>query len=330
VLVGLLASNVYRESQVFLNLSIDSRVLTFTITVAMVTGLLFGLAPALRAMRVDLQLAMKANARGVARRSNFAPAKALIVIQVALSLVLVVSAGLLLATFVRLEMLDPGFERAHVLLMDVDLGESTVSPARRFSIYKGVLEHLRALPAVHFASHSADTPLGGSVNASYLQIEGDTSPREGRELVFGNEVSDQYFETLGIRLLAGRDFNVHDAANSPRVAVVNESFAKNICMVKIPSAGATARSEAASSATLSKSLAWCATLNSSICERTFIRRSTSPPVRIRIQAKWSPLSCAPPAEMRQPSCPRRNAQSTRSTLTLGCNLGHSPNRSTIR
>lgn len=225
VLVGLLASNVYRENQVFLDLSTDWSVLTFTIAAAILTGLLFGLAPAWRVTHVDPQLVMKANARGVAQ-GKFALGKALVVIQMALSLVLVLSAGLLLATFVRLDTLDPGFEGAHVLLMDVDLGERTTSPARRFSIYRGVLEHLRAMPGIRFASNSADTPLGGAVGVSYLQIEGDTSPNHERELVFVNEVSDRYFEALGIRLLAGRDFNAHDDANSPKIAIVNESFAK--------------------------------------------------------------------------------------------------------
>ena len=226
LLVGLLASNVYRENQVFLDLSIDSRVLAFTVGMAVLTGLLFGLAPAWRATRVDPQSAMKANARGVTQGGKFALGKVLVVVQVALSLVLVAGAGLLLATFIRLEMLDPGFARAHVLLVDVDLGEKTTPSARRGVVFARVLDHLRALPGIRSASHSNNTPLGGAVDASYLQIDGYTSASKGRELVFLNEVSDQYFETLGTRLLAGRDFNAHDAAGSPKVAIVNESFAK--------------------------------------------------------------------------------------------------------
>jgi putative ABC transport system permease protein len=226
LLVGLLVSNVYRENQVFLDLSIDSRVLAFTIGTAVLTGLLFGLVPAWRATRVDPQSAMKANARGVMQGDKFALGKALVVIQVALSLVLVAGAGLLLTTFIRLETLDPGFERAHVLLMDVDLGEKTTSPAQRSAVCAQVLEHLRALAGVRSASASADTPLGGAVDLSYLQIDGDTSASKERELVFLNQVSDRFFETLGTQLLAGRDFNAHDTAGSPKVAIVNESFAK--------------------------------------------------------------------------------------------------------
>lgn len=226
LLVGFLVSNVYRENQVFLDLSIDSRVLAFTIGLAVLTGLLFGLVPAWRATCVDPQSAMKANARGITKGGKFALGKALVVVQMALSLVLVGGAGLLLATFIRLETLDPGFERAHVLLMDVDLGEKATSPARRGVVFARVLEQLRALPGVHSASDSDVTPLGGAVDANYLQIDGYTSQNVERELVFLNEVSDSYFETLGTHLLAGRDFNAHDAAGSPKVAIVNESFAQ--------------------------------------------------------------------------------------------------------
>ncbi len=234
LLVGFLASNVYRENSVFLDLSIDPRRLAFTVGLAVVTSLLFGLVPAWRATDVDPQSAMKANARGVTHGRKFALGKALVVIQVALSLVLVASAGLLLSTFVRLETLDPGFERAHVLLMDLDLGERTTTPARRDVVFTRVLEQLRALPGVRSASDSDNTPLGGAVDANYLQIDGYTSPTTERELVFLNEVSGGYFETLGTHLLAGRDFNAHDAARSPKVAIVNESFAQKYLHGKSP------------------------------------------------------------------------------------------------
>jgi predicted permease len=223
--VGLLVSNVYRENQVFLDLSFDSRVLAFTVGTAVLTALLFGLVPAWRATRVDPQSAMKANARGVMQSGKFALGKALVVAQVALSLVLVAGAALLLATFIRLETLNPGFEPAHVLLMDVDLERKT-TPARRRVVFSQVLEHLRVLPGVRSASHSDNTPLGGAVDAGYLQIEGDNSLSKERELAFLNEVSDRYFETLGTPLLAGRDFSRHDAAGSPKVAIVNESFTR--------------------------------------------------------------------------------------------------------
>ena len=224
MLVGLLASNVYHESGVFLDMSIDSRLLAFTVGIAVVTGLLFGLAPVWRATRVDPQSAMKANTREVTHGGRFTPGKVLVVIQVALSLVLVACAGLLLTTFVRLETIDPGFEPAHVLLMDVDLVRQAPPPEQRGAVFSGLLDHLRALPNVRSVSTSAYTPLGGAVVISYVQAEGDASGN--KEPVFKNEIGEKYFETLGVPLLAGRDFSSRDTPNSPAVAIVNESFAR--------------------------------------------------------------------------------------------------------
>ena len=226
LLVGLLVSNVYRENKVLLDLSIDARVLGFSVGVAILTGLLSGLVPSWRAMRVDPHMAMRANSRGMLPGRKVAFGKVLVVLQVVISLVLVTGAGLLLSTFIRLQIMDPGFERAHVLLMDVDLGKRTTVPAQRAEIFKQTLESLRALPGVRSASRSDSTPLAGAVGASYLQIDGEAAPVADRELVVFNEVTSDYFETLGTRLLAGRDFTTHDTVNSPKVALVNESFAR--------------------------------------------------------------------------------------------------------
>lgn len=225
LLVSFLSSNVYQENKVFLDLSIDSRVLAFTTGVAILTAILFGLAPAWRATRVDPQSAMKANGRGVVH-GRFPVARALVVFQVALSLVLVAGAGLLLATFVRLETLDPGFKRDQVLLIGVDLGEHTTSPEQRSAILTDLLDRLRALPGVRSGSSSETTPLEGAVSAFYLQIDGSASPNRERQLICLNEVSSHYFKTLGTPILAGRDFDTYDTPNSPKVAIVNESFAQ--------------------------------------------------------------------------------------------------------
>jgi predicted permease len=293
LLVGLLVSNVYRENQVFLDLSIDARVLAFTIGTAVLTGLLFGLIPAWRATRVDPQSAMKANARSVMQGGKFALGKAVVVIQVALSLVLVAGAGLLLETFIRLETLDPGFERTHILLMDVDLDEKTTSPAQRSAVFAQVLERLRALAGVRSASASADTPLGGAVNVSYLQTDGDTSASKERELVFVNQVSDRYFETLGRHLLAGRDFNAHDAPNSPKVAIVSESFAKKYFHEQNPIGRRYVRSKATNWPTRSKSSVWRRTPSTWTCGKTFILLCTSPQAKARTRVKSSRSNCAP-------------------------------------
>jgi predicted permease len=224
VVLGALASNVYHENEVFLDLSIDFHVLGFTIGMAVLTSLLFGLVPAWRTTRVDPQSALKAGGRGVLQGGRGTFLQALVAAQMAFSLVLVASAGLLVATFFHLEALDPGFAPAQVLLIDLDLGERKNSPAERGVVFRNALDHLRSLPGVRSASESEDTPLGGSVGAAYVQVEGYTAT--DRQLVFTNEIGDRYFETLGTHLLAGRDFNAHDAADAPKVAIVNESFAR--------------------------------------------------------------------------------------------------------
>jgi putative ABC transport system permease protein len=223
LLVGYLSTG---WNKVFLDLSVDSRVLAFTAGVAILTGLLFGLAPAWRGTRVNPQSAMKANARGVIEGGKFGLGQALVVVQVALSLLLVVGAGLMLSTFFRLETLDPGFEREHVLLVNVDLRNGHYPPGRLGAVFDEMLEHLRALPGVRSASTSYVTPIDNSIDAFNLQIEGYTSKSREDTLVYFNEVSDRYFETLGTDLVAGRDFNAHDTPGSPKVAIVNQTMAK--------------------------------------------------------------------------------------------------------
>ena len=212
LLVGFLS---FGENKVFLDLSIDSRVLAFTAGVSILTALIFGLAPAWRGTAVNPQAAMKANARGVIEGSRFGIGKALVVAQVALSLVLVVGAGLMLSTFFRLETLDAGFDREHVLLVSVDLRNGNYAKERRGAAVREMLAHLRALPGVRSASASNMTPISGSSWNENLEIEGYAPKGVDDTLVYFNEVSDRYFETLRMDLVAGRDFN---AARHARVA----------------------------------------------------------------------------------------------------------------
>jgi putative ABC transport system permease protein len=211
--------------QVFLDLTVDSRVLGFTAGVAILTGLAFGLAPAWRGTRVNPQSAMKANARGVIEGSRFGLGKALVVLQVALSLVLVVGAGLMLTTFFKLETVDAGFKPEHILLTGVDLRNGHYPKERRPAVYREMLEHLRAIPGVLAVSDSDMTPISGSFWNEDLQIEGYTSKGQDDTLVYFNQVSDGYFETMGIQLVAGRDFNAHDTPESPKVAIINQTAA---------------------------------------------------------------------------------------------------------
>ena len=156
LLVGLLSSGSFRVS---LDLGVDGRVLAFTLGVAVLTGVLFGLAPAWRATRIDPQAALKATGRGVAEgHSRLTVGKALVVGQIALSLVLVIGAGLLLGTFRKLVTLDPGFRREGVLVVGVSLRNAGYEEQRYAAVHRDLLDRFRALPGVESAAASVITP----------------------------------------------------------------------------------------------------------------------------------------------------------------------------
>jgi putative ABC transport system permease protein len=224
LLVGFLSSS---NNPVFLNLTVNGRVLGFTIAVAAATGLLFGMAPAWRGTRVEPQAAMKENGRGVVEGSSrLGLGKVLVMVQVALSLLLLVGAGLLLGTFRRLETLDPGFEPGHVLVVNLDLRNAHYPTERLLSATEEMLERLRAIPGVRSASSSNNTPISGSGWNDDIQVEGYKAKSERDSLVWMYRVSPRYFETMGTRVIAGRDFDRRDTLNAPKVAIVNQTMAK--------------------------------------------------------------------------------------------------------
>ena len=221
-LVGFLSTS---RSSVFLDLSIDGRMLAFTAAVAILTGLLFGLAPAWRGTRVQPQTAMKANSRGVIFSggvgAKFGLGKALVMLQVALSLVLVVGAGLMLSTFWKLTSMDTGFNRQNVVLVGVNMRNANYPQDGRTAAWQQMLDRVRTIPGVRSASMSGLTPISRRNWTETLVINGANVNG-----VAYNSVSPGYFETLGTRLIAGRDFNKYDTPQSPSVAIVNETFVK--------------------------------------------------------------------------------------------------------
>jgi putative ABC transport system permease protein len=207
----------------FLDLQPDTRVLAFTAGVTILTGLLSGLAPAWRGTRVDPQAAMKSNARGSTEGCKFGLGKALVSAQIALSLLLVIGAGLMLSTFWKLISIDPGLAPEHVLLVSLDLRNGNYPQDRRLLILREMLDRLRAIPGVSSASASAIIPMCGCRSTVNLSLEGRPNDEV---IVYFNRVSDRFFETLGTPLVAGRDFTAHDTLNSPQVAIINQSLAK--------------------------------------------------------------------------------------------------------
>jgi putative ABC transport system permease protein len=215
-----------RFLDVALDLTLDVRVLAFTASVAALTSLLFGIAPAWRGTRVDPQLAMKANARGVIEGTKLGLGKVLVMAQVALSLLLVVGAGLMLSTLWKLTSLDAGFERDRVLLATVDLRAGNYPREQWSAVYQQILDRLRTVPGVGSASVSSITPVCHCRWAGEVVVEGYTPKSHDDSLASFNNVSDGYFGTVGTSIVAGRDFNSHDMSTSPKVAVVSKSFAQ--------------------------------------------------------------------------------------------------------
>ena len=209
-----------------LDLTLDVRVLAFTASVAVLTGMLFGIAPAWRGTRVDPQSAMKANARGVIEGSKLGLGKVLVTAQVALSLLLVVGAGLMLSTFWKLISLDAGFERDHVLLVSVDLRDGNYPKERWSAVYQEMLDQLRTIPGVRSASVSSITPVCHCRWAGEVEVDGYTPKSRADAMASFNNVSDSYFETLATPIAGGRDFNSHDTATSAKVAIISESMAQ--------------------------------------------------------------------------------------------------------
>ena len=212
------------RASVHLDLAIDWRLLGFSAALAMLTAVLCGLAPALRATRVDPHAALKSGARSVSAR--FGLGKGLVGLQVALSLVLVAGAGLFLRTFLGLAWMDPGFDRDNVLLARVNFDRAGLNPAAEQLAFDALLRGTRALPGVEAAALAALTPVSGMEWNSQVQVPGYQAKSERDSIAYVNAVSSGYFRALGTRLLSGRDFAESDTPQAPRVVVVNQQFAK--------------------------------------------------------------------------------------------------------
>ncbi len=213
----------------FLDLSPDWRVLGVTIATATVTALLFGVVPAMRAGRADPLDALNASGRGVAGSSLGRTADVLVIAQVGLSLVLVIGAALFGRSFAELMGRDLGFDRARVLTAVVDVRRSAAAVADRPILYERIREAVAAVPGVESAATSMATPLGSAGVRFTRDVQEPGNPAfEGKEvLIFMAPVSPDWFRTFGTRLIAGRDFTLADRATSPKVAVINESFARS-------------------------------------------------------------------------------------------------------
>jgi predicted permease len=212
---------------VLLNLSLDGRVLGFTAAVAILTVALFGILPTLRSTSVSLISAMKGiRTVELDRPARFRSRKLIVASQVAFSLVLLVAAGLLLRSFAKLATLDPGFDPNNVLIVYTDLWPAKIPRDRRPAVLDQIENHLRALPGVLSASRSSVTPAEVSYGAHNVHTEWSKSFTDAESLSMSVNVSPEYFGTLRMQFVAGRDFNGGDAATSPMVAIIDQTAAR--------------------------------------------------------------------------------------------------------
>jgi predicted permease len=208
---------------IILDLAIHARTLFFTLLVSLATGLLFGIGPALRATRQEcLHGARLAGTRP--RRWT----AALIVSQVSLCLVVLACAGLLLGSLRKLQHVDAGFRKDHVLLMSIRPGLSGYNGPRSEQLYADLYQRFSALPGVRSVTLSMDTPLGGVSYTSGASLPGSTAQQSDALQVNVNSVGPRFFETMGIPLLRGRELGPRDDDRGPRVAVISESVALNL------------------------------------------------------------------------------------------------------
>jgi predicted permease len=208
--------------------SLDWRLYLFIFGVAILLGLVFSLAPALQAARQAFAPGLRLESRSFTSAGRLLSLRsALILVQVALSLPLLVSAALLLKSLQNLRALDTGFGKENVLLASVNPALNGYSKERSAAFYDELLIKTRALPGVKFASLASDSPISGGFDQNGIVVEGYT-PSEGERMVSdATYVSNDYFKSLEIPLVMGRDFDERDRLGAPKVVIVNEKMAKH-------------------------------------------------------------------------------------------------------
>jgi predicted permease len=225
-LVAFLTTN---QDRIFVDLQTDWRVLLFTAAVGCLTSLLFGLTPAFRATRVAPLAAMKAGGRGLtSTRERFSLQRGLVVSQVAVSVVLLFGAFLFARTLQNLMGVELGFNDSGILVMDLDLRRAGVAQERVLEFKRDLLERVRQTPGVSSAANTEIVPLSGSGWNNNILLPTAPGAEPAKHLVDFTAVSPGYFRTLGIRLIAGRDFDQRETRTSQRTVIVNETFVAKV------------------------------------------------------------------------------------------------------
>ncbi|MBS1791403.1 MAG: ABC transporter permease [Acidobacteria bacterium] len=210
------------------DLSLDYRVLGFTVLLSVLTGIIFGLAPALQSSRADLVATLKGES-GIARPGlrRLSLRNLLVVAQVALALMLLVSAGLFVKSLQNAQNMNPGFRTDHLLMASVNVALQGYDEAKGRRFYKQLGERLKALPGVQHASFAGPLPLDQYDYAGNIIIEGRVPKTENERInVMYSIIGHDYFETMNTAIVQGRGFTERDDENAPRVVIVNETLAR--------------------------------------------------------------------------------------------------------
>ena len=209
-----------------IDLGVDGRVLGFSLLASLITGIIFGIVPALQSTKPELVPALKdATAQAGSSRSRLR--STLVVAQIALSLVLLIAAGLVVRALQQVQTMSPGFDSENGLIMSVDVGLQGYDETKGAQFYQQLVERVRSLPGVRSASLASSVPLSINYNSTDVYVEGQ-APVRGANVpsAMTASVGTNYFETMRTPLIEGRGFGDGDGQDAPRVIVVNETFAR--------------------------------------------------------------------------------------------------------
>jgi putative ABC transport system permease protein len=225
VLVRMAPQGLARAAEI----GLDWRVLTFTFLVALITGMLFGLAPATQVSRADLNRSLGENSRSSSAGAAASRVRsALVVSQLAIALVLLIGAGLLLRSFGRLRSVDPGFRADHILTFVLEVPSARHPRSQRAAFISELLGSIRVLPGVRSASAIFGLPFTEQRLNVTLDVEGQPVPKAERPRVGFRLIEGDYFKTMGMRVLNGRAFTPQDEQSTAPLAIVNETLARRV------------------------------------------------------------------------------------------------------
>jgi putative ABC transport system permease protein len=225
--LDLLLAAIPKDLPFWMKFELDGRVLGFTAGVTLLTTLIFGAAPALQASKVDLNDALKEGGRSSSGVERHRTLRSLVVAEVALSLVLLIGAGLMMRSFMRLQHTNSGFNPENLLTLRLNLPIVKYDFPQRRAFYRQLIERIRATPGVEAAGAAFNLPLREAANERILTVEGYPALPPGQApTVNNNVVTPDYFGTMGIPLLLGRDFNDADTGDSMSVTIIDERLAR--------------------------------------------------------------------------------------------------------